>query len=483
MPSAAAAVRRRAVHVISTVILAVLVLIALVLVAVMVVSNTTWGREQVRVRVVSLLDEQLAGQFHIRRLEGNLLTGVRLLDVQIADTTGMHFLSADTLSTEFRLLSLIRQRIQLHDVRIVHPLVVLDQSPVDQQWNWARIFMGDTTARDTASTGPGWGDWISLESVELVRGQLVVRMPWTPDSALEGAARDSAITVALADSSRARVEEVPGGFQTIYDFQQLSALLPLLRVADPEFEIQQYEIERLTTLAYPFRPPPVVVENFAGTLLVSGDSLWFDDAVVQLPGTRAIADMRVGLGDATDLMLLMHADTVSLADLQFLYPPLPQRGGGEMALTLTMRNDSTSILARDLQLAIDDSRTTGRVGVVLVDDTLSFTDTDLSTQELPTELIESLLPGLEFPVRGSISGTARLEGPARALLVDADLSFAEDDRQTSRIIANGELGMPGDGVFRAEGLQLEMRTVQVSLAESMMPDLPVGGELNGTATV
>lgn len=478
-----AAVRRKLTRLVAALALGVCALVAFVLVAVMVVSNTDWGREQVRRRVVALLDQSLAGRFAVGRLEGNLLSGVRLVDVRITDTTGQHFLSADTLATEFRLLGLLRQRIQLRDVRLVRPYVVLDQSPVDSTWNWARIFMGDTTARDTAATGPGWGDWIRLDDVELVEGRLTVRMPWTPETGLAGAARDSAIAAALADSSRAVVEEVPGGYQTVYDFQRLSARLPLLRVADPGFDVQRYEIERLTTIAFPFRPPPVVVEHFAGELLVSGDSLWFQDAELHLPGTRAVAGMRVGLGDRTDVALALRADTLSLADLRWLYPPLPDSGGGRLALDLSLRNDSTRILARDVRLAIGASRLTGQVGMLLANDTLEFTETDLDTPGFRTELVQAVAPGLELPRHGTIAGSARLDGPLAALRLDADLSFTDEASGTSRLLARGELGLVGDGELRAEGLEVELRPLQVALAGAMMPDLPVGGTVTGSAAV
>lgn len=480
-PAPPRAPRRRVRRAISTVLLVMLGIVVLALAFILLVANTPWGREQVRTRVVALLDEQLAGRFHIGRLEGNLLTGVRLVDVSITDTTGSRFLQADTMATRFRLLSFVRQRIQLFDIRLVRPYIVLDQSPRDGEWNWARIFMGDTAARDTASTGAGWGDWISLERVEVVDGRVMVRMLWEPDSLLQGPARDSAVRVALSDSSRALVESVPDGYQTVYDFRDLNASMPVLRVADPEFEFQQYEIERLSSTAFPFRPPPVRVENFAGTLFVSGDSLWFNDAAIRLPGTEAVASLRVGLGDITDIALGMRANRMSTGDVRFLYPPLPESGEASLALNLTMRGDTLRLGARDLAAVIEGSRVSGELGIMLVNDTLSFTDTDVTTENLSLALVESLAPGLEFPVEGSLDGRARLSGPLTALQLDADLALTEPGSGTSRVVAQGEVGMLEDA-FRMRGLNVELRSLQVGLARAFMPDLPIGGRLSGTAT-
>lgn len=474
-------IRRRAVRAISTLALVVLAIVALLIAVVVTAANTRWGREQVRTRVVALLDEQLAGRFSIGRLEGNLLTGVRLVDVSITDTTGRAFLQADTVATGFRLLALVRQRIQLHDVRLVRPVILLDQSPADNTWNWERIFLGDSTARDTAGTGPGWGDWISLERLELVDGRVMVRMAWEPDSALQGAARDSAIAAALSDSSRALVESVPEGFQTVYDFQALSAILPELRVADPAFEFQQYELERLATTAFPFRPPPVRIENFAGTLYVSGDSLWFNDAAIRLPGSEAIASLRVGLGETTDVALAMRSGRLSTGDIRFLYPPLVEDGEAALRLGLTMSGDTMRVVASDLMATIEDSRIAGTLGVMMLNDTLTFMNTDLTTDNLAIELVERLVPGSELPIDGTVTGSARFNGPLRALHIDADLELNEPGSGISRAVATGEVGMV-EGGMRMNGLQVEARPLQVALARQFMPDLAVRGQLSGTAT-
>src|SRR5690606_5170057 len=124
------------------------------------------------------------------RVAGNLLTEPRLVGLEIADSDGVPFLTADTVSSRFNIRALVQQRILLAGVRIVRPVVLLDQRPADGSWNWARIFLSDTTDADT-TTAPGWGSWIRLDGLELVDGQVTVRMPWVPDSTLAGAARDS----------------------------------------------------------------------------------------------------------------------------------------------------------------------------------------------------------------------------------------------------------------------------------------------------
>ncbi len=448
---------------------------------VLVVSNTDWGREQVRTRVLSILNEQLDGQFRIGTVDGNLLTGMKLVDVAIDGPDGSAFLRADTLQTDFDLLGLVRQRILLDDMRLVHPVIVIEKRP-GERWNYEKIFLSDTTQTDTPDTGPGFGSWIRIEDLEIVEGRLAVRLPWAPDTTLSGAALDSAVQVALADDNRTRVERVPGGFQTIYDFQELSATLPLLNIADPDFDTQRYVIDRLTTVAYPFRPPPVRIEQFAGTLEISGDSLWFENAAIQLPGTRA----RVGFAldfESGDIRTRVAADTLSLADLQFAYLPLPDSGGGRLTLDALITDDMMAIEASNTSLVIGDSRIAGRLGLVLTDETTAFRNTDLTVAALDTRLIEQLVPGLELPRQGVIDGRAQLEGTLARMTVDADIAFADPMTGTSRVLASGIAGITDDGAFQAEDLRLELRPVQAALAQVALPDAPLDGTITGTATI
>lgn len=456
-------------------------LLVLAVGGVLVVSNTDWGREQVRTRVLSMLNEQMDGAFRIGAVDGNLLTGMKLVDVAIDAPSGAPFLRADTLQTDFDLLGLVRQRILLNDMRLVNPVVVLDRRP-GERWNYEQIFLSDTTTQDTIDTGPGFGSWIRIEDLEIAGGRVIVRLPWSPDSALTGAARDSAVRVALAEDSRTRVEAVPGGYQTIYDFQELSAALPLLNIADPDFDAQQYEFTRLTTVAYPFRPPPVRIKGFAGTLQISGDSLWFENATVQLPGTRAGVAFSYNFTSGV-VATRVAADTVALADLQFAYLPLPDSGGGRLTLDARITDDSTIILARNTSLAIGRSRIAGELGLTLTDSATVFRNTDLTLASFDTRLIEQVVPDLELPRNGVVDGRARVDGALNRMTVDADLAFDDPGSGTSRVLATGIAGITESGAFLAENLQLELRPLQVALAEIASPDLPVDGTVTGSATL
>ncbi|MEX0980220.1 MAG: hypothetical protein WDZ89_03940, partial [Gemmatimonadota bacterium] len=72
-----------------------LVLVALI--AVLVVTNTPWGREQVRQVVLGALDDAVDGEVEIGRIDGDLLRNIRLRDVSIRDAENRPFIEADAI--------------------------------------------------------------------------------------------------------------------------------------------------------------------------------------------------------------------------------------------------------------------------------------------------------------------------------------------------------------------------------------------------
>lgn len=452
-------------------------IVALVIAAVLVVTNTDWGRERVRRQVVGIMGQVAHGHVQVGRLDGDLLRGIIATDVSITDSSGAPLVTADSLLAGYALPPLLRKRIVLHDVRMVNPLIVLDLPP-GGEWNFARIFPTDTTSPPDST--PGWGSWLSLEDVSIVNGRVIARLPWEPDSALTGAARDSAIDVALSPESRANVEAVEGGWQVTYDMRRLDAALPRLRVADPDLPGQLVEVATLSTEAYPFRPPAAMVHDLSGTFHVTSDSLWFGDATVQLPGSRMAGSGTLVFGGRTELRL--DADPLTPGDLRWLYPALPEGGDGAMELAVYMNADSSRFIASDTRITLDSASLTGTFGVLIAGDTLGFVDTDLDFANVRTALVEQLVPGLDIPRRGTISGRAALDGPLRALTVDADVAFDDADAGMNRALARGMLGWE-DGIFSASALRVELHPLQVALARMVDPTLPVDGVVTGTATL
>ena len=98
-PHAPPAHHRRGARIAAWVAGLLLLLVAAAVALVFVVSNTDWGREQLRRRVVAALASTVHGRFQVGRISGNLLKGITLHDVAIADSAGNPFLRVDSATS------------------------------------------------------------------------------------------------------------------------------------------------------------------------------------------------------------------------------------------------------------------------------------------------------------------------------------------------------------------------------------------------
>ena len=153
-------------------------LVIAALVVVWVATQTDFGRNKLRIYGVRQLAERVHGKVQIGEVYGDLLSGARLVDVIITDSAGAPFLRADTIELQYAARALFRKHLVFSDVRLVHPVVVFDQPP-GQIWNVERLFRGDTTVA-RGDTIPGFGDWVRLDDVTMVNGDVTVRREWRP---------------------------------------------------------------------------------------------------------------------------------------------------------------------------------------------------------------------------------------------------------------------------------------------------------------
>ncbi len=461
---------------------AVVTLLLIAVGGVLVLTNTDWGREQVRRRAVALLNSSVHGITKVGRIEGNLLTGATIRDLRMTDSLGMPFIAAREVRTRVSWRALVKKRLEFSNVTVVGADVVLDRQP-GGRWNYDRILRPDTTTRP--STGPGFGSWITLRDVDARDVHLTVRTPWQPDSTLAAAQRDSVVKATLAGRTRNRVERVPRGFQKIMEFRDVYATLPYARVADPDNKTQQFDVSSARLIALPFLPPAVNVTALAGRFLVTPDSAYWTNARASLPGSKLVASGSYGISSG-DLRLQAQAHPVAMSDLRWLEPALPTDGGGQADIVVSMVGKTQTYDARNIDVTTQGAHATGTFGVTLGDtakgDSTWFHGTNLQAANLPTALIERLAPTVKLPREGTLGGHVAAEGSLRALTLDADVAF--DDRRSgiSRLAAKGVAGID-DGAFSARDLHLTLHPVQVDLARIAQPTLPIGGTLTGTTTL
>jgi translocation and assembly module TamB len=443
-------------------------------------TNSDWGREQIRTRVVSAIQGAANGNVSIGRLEGSLFKGLRVHDLIITDSTGAPFVSVREVRAGYSLVPLaFRKRIELRDVLLDHPVIVLERAE-SGKWNYERIFPVDS-AGGAPSEQLQWGEWLVLHDVQMLQGSVTVRMPWRADSSLTGAKRDSAELFALSDESRVTVRRIDGRLQVVQHFDRMNGQLPLVRWAHPDYETRRIEADSLRMIALAFAPPAVDVRQARGAIELNADSVWFDDLELKLPASDATIGGRYTIENG-DLALQIAARQVALADVRFVYPALPEEGSAKFDLGLLWDGDTQRYDVRGLDVTSGSARVQGHVGVLLRDTSMTYEQTNVTFSDVSTALIEQLVPTYDLPATGTLSGRAAINGDLLALDVDGDITFIDELSGRSRLIAVGRVGTSGD-VISAQNLRLTFSPMQVALANNMSPDLPVGGTVTGRVTL
>lgn len=460
-------------------IIMILMLVTVALVGVLVLTGTDWGRERVRRYAQGMVNGMIHGRASIGRISGNLLTGMTVHDFAITDSAGKPFVAVESFRANYKVMSLLRKHVWLEDAVLVRPLIVLDRPP-NGQWNWARIFPRDTTPKP-ASQQTSWGDWLRFTNARVIDGQLVVRTPWKPSEGLKTqAARDSAVRDALGGGSRLMISQVPGGFQKTVQLDSVTATIPLLRLSQPGLKDRLLEVSSLTMKAYPFRPPAALVRDMKGIFPFNNDSVWWKGAYAALPQSRVSGDGTY-VFNTGDMTMTVHSDPSSFADMRWVYPRLPD-GHGRFDLKLLWKGALQDYTFSRADVVTGTAHVNGGMGLRL-GDTLTIHDTDLRFTGVDTRLLEQLVPHLTVPRRGMLAGRAAVSGGKHALAVNSDVTFDDRAAGRSRATIVGGVGFLDNGGLRATNLRLGMMPVQVAMARTWMPTLPVGGALSGTATI
>ncbi len=452
--------------------------ILLAIVALLVLTNTDWGRERVRRVAQNWVNSTIHGQARIGRLSGNLLFGATVHDFSITDSAGKPFLAVESFRGSYSVFSLLHKRISIDQAVAVRPMVVLDHPP-QGKWNWQSIFPRDTTPKP-ASQQVKWGDWLRFTNARVVGGQLIVRAPWHPNASLSARARDSAIQTALHGGGRLLIQRAPGGFQKIVQLDSVIAAIPLLRLSQPGIKNRLLEVASLRMTAYPFRPPAAKVRDLKGIFPFNNDSVWWKAAYAEMPNSKASGDGVYDF-DSGDLTLDVHGGPASFVDMRWVYPRLPANGHGVFDLKLMWRGALQDYRLTNTSVTMGGARVTGAFGIML-DDTLTIHHTDLRFSGLDTRTLEQLIAGFKSPRRGTLAGHTIASGGRHALALNSDVTFDDQRAGVSRVIAVGNVGFPGHGV-RATNLRLRFLPLQVGLATTWSPSLPIGGVITGTATV
>lgn len=428
----------------------------------LILTRTDWGVERVRRLAVSRVGRAIDGSLDVQRVTTvGLLGGATLHDVSIDDPLGRPFVRLDSASIRYNVLDLVRGRIVLDSARLWGAQVYLERLPGDTLWNFDKIFDGDDES-DTRRL-------ILFRDARIFGGQAIVRFPWEPEPGE---------IIEPADTARLILREVPGGLARELRFEDLDAVVPRVLWETPEEEGRLIEVEDLSAIGYIWEDP-FDLRDLNATVTLRDSVITFDAPTVILPESRASAIGQYVNGEARDIYdIRIEADTVAFQDLQWLYPRLPEEGGGSLVLRIQSQDPSGTLwLAEDARLSAPGTNVAGSFGVV-VGDTLYFTRVDLRASPLNLDLLAAVLPA-GLPLEGLLVGTVVLEGPISSLSTRGDLRLAGggSGEEPSSVRWSGTFDLRAP--YAVRNLEADVRALDLALVSAFRPHFPVSGRVSG----
>lgn len=374
-----------------------------------VLTRTEFGVEQVRRIAIARIQDRIQGELRVERItSGGLLRGATLHGIAVDDPQGRPFLRADSARLTYDWRTLLAGQIVFNRLDLFNPEIVLERLPGDTAWNFERIFP-DTTPDDEPDR------LIQIDRVRIYDGTLALRMPWEPDVPIEP-----------EDTARVILRAVPGGTVREFRFEDLNAVAPRVLWETPVEEGRLIQVASLSTRGYIWEDP-FDLRDFEGTVTIRDSVVSFDAERFQLPESRGSAIGQIVFGDEeTRYDIRIQGDQVRLADLQWLYPPLPAEGGGSLVFRIQSLPQGTLWLVQDARVQAPGTEIAGTFGIV-TGDTLYFTQVNLRASPLNLALIESLLP-VDLPIEGILVGTVEVEGLVSSLETRGELRLVQEGR-------------------------------------------------------
>lgn len=369
-------------------------------------TRTTAGRRLVLRTVMSIVGGAVKqGELHVGKIAGNLFTGAWIYDLSIREPNGDMFLEVDSAYADYHLAELISDQLVVRRLVLFHPRATVRRVPGDTLWNYQRIF------NDTLAPGRPSERTTTLRRLRLVDARVQVLLPWRPDSTLSAGQQRAAIRAALSDTGQIIARAVPGGFLRTTRFTQLNGVVSRAFFPSPVGKGSYLRVDGLSGLAYLYREP-IRLRRVEGEMVIRDSILEVRAPTVLLPDSRLAVAGTVTITDPEPRYdLAFRIPKVAARDVQWLFPQLPERGGGELDLLWETRPDGTLFHVWNMDVALPGTRVAGNFGVVIAD-TVRFTDVHLRADPLRVSTVESLLPE-PLPVRGLRIGSVEVRGPAQ----------------------------------------------------------------------
>ena len=456
--------------------------------AVISVLKTQFGRNFARDYIEGIVAPKVRGKLHIGRITGLSFGGATIDSVEIRGHDDSVFVAARSLTVRWDPRDLIDKRTLISYLEVDGPFVHLRKRE-GGRWNWKDIFVSGPPKKRVPGAERGFGDFIVADSVVIRRATVLVSMPWHPDDSLKGAKRDSAIARNLTRKDK-DIRRTATGFEKTWRWTGVELVSGYMRLADPDSVGRLFQVARLDADEF---DPPFKFRNVRGGVRQMGDSLWLDLTHFDLPASTGKAAGKVWWGSdlPTRYDLRVVGDSVSLADVNWVYPTLPMTGGGSLVLNIKNQQNLSVIdyALSDMDVQTTKSRLRGKMTFGVGAPVLIVKDLALEAAPVNFDLIRAL-NGKPFPYdwQGDLTGTIRARGgPVNRFHVDeARITFndANVPGAMTRATVRGDLDIlfPAFTTFRGfdvDVAQLDLRTLQY-----LNPNFPrVNGIVSGTATL
>ena len=450
------------------------------------VTHTGFGRSRVRSMIMTMLEGRVKGKVYVGHISGGFFNGVTIDSVEIRDDQDSVFFASGPIRVEYDPRDLFDRRILLSFMEAHHPVVNLRQH-ANGEWNFRRIFPAGVEKQQRNERG--FGQYIVIDSSVVHDASVTLTLPWHPPDTLHGARLDSAIRHELARKDH-EIRRTAEGFARTWRWTDAQANLGLARIADPD---TAGRLVRIRKLSFTENDPPFRFRNVVGTVLNLGDSVFVDSDHFDLPGSTGKAHGSIVWGSDLPVRYYLHitGDSVSLADVAWVYPTLPTTGGGKMKLDIRSQRNPRYL---DYVLTDMDVRTTrshllgnmtfGTGGPVLV-----VKDVEMQAAPVNFDLLRTL-NGKKFPYdwQGDITGTVRASGgPLNHFRIEESALVFDDAHVPGAVTearGEGELDIlvPAFTVFHS--FNVDVATLDLRTLQYLNPLFPkIKGTVSGTATL
>ncbi len=461
-------------------------LLVIVILSVVGVTHTGFGQTRVRNLVLTMLEGNVKGKVYVGHMSGGFFTGVTIDSVEIKDDEDSVFFASGPITVEYDPRDLFDRRILLSHLEADHPVVHLRQH-ANGDWNWRRIF--PASVQKQKRNQRGFGEYIVVDSSVVRNASFTLTLPWRPSDTLRGAKRDSALRFELTRTDH-EIRRTREGFARSWRWSQAEANLGFARIADPD---TVGRLVRIRKLSFAETDPPFKFRNISGTILNLGDSVFVDSDHFDLPGSTGKAHGSVVWGSDLPIRYYLHVvgDSVSLADVAWVYPTLPSTGGGKMELDIRSERNPRFL---DYVLTKMDVRTTrsrllGQMTFGTGADVLAVKNVELQAAPVDFDLLRTL-NGKKFPYdwQGKITGNVRASGgPLNHFKIEQSALIFEDAHVPGAITearGEGELDILFPAFTAFHGFNVDVATLDLRTLQYLNPFFPrIKGTVSGTATL